>query len=459
MNNDANKNGFVFNFIDFIRYFCECKMVLISSIICMAIIGYVVAFNFFPLRHIAYLDVELNFKGIENGKNPNGTVFSPNQLIAPALMNKASEVMNHIEGTTKFQNMSQYISVNPVIPWVIKDKMLLAERNRQDFLYYPVKWKMIFSLNQNSHVQFTSQEMLQYLEELTNAYRQDIKSDENAQIVAVPPIERLKTLVLDPVDKLHYLNSMINSSVNNITNIMPKSEYISSSAGISFDSAIKALNNLSKITVANLLDASGQMQGVASPDIYLMQLKQRGEQLQLTAQKAGAEAVVAEKLFENVRKNKEDRNPHETARLGEARVDNDLINFIQKSDVQLLLIQKILEARMAESRALAEFESIRHQEQKIQKSDNVKEQQSLEAKLNKQIEMAIDETIYWGKAANQVYQEYMTKVCGSVMTITARTYSWGAYRVWCGIILGMMFIPLLLTAILAFLEQLVRKND
>ncbi|MFA7232017.1 MAG: hypothetical protein WC071_12165 [Victivallaceae bacterium] len=457
-NETYSKNDFSFNIFEFIKYYYSNKTIIIISIVCMALLGYFIAEKFFSPTYSASIEVEINSTGIETGKNPDGTAFSPNQLIAPIVMEKTCIAVNKLFNTDKFKNMNQYISVEPVIPWLIMNQKALAEKNKQDFTYNPVKWKISFTINQKDQNKFSKPEIMRYLEELVANYKLDyINRYCKAQIAAIAVAERLATAPLGPREKVMCLEDFSNSVINAIKTTAPKSGYVSKD-GKSFNMVESYLINLNKNSMPKLLSAATRLMIVPYPEIYIMELEDRHRNFQLQAKMAAAEAMAAEKLLNEMQKSKTMGGTEVNLRGAEVKFDGSLIDYVKKSDMQLLLIQKALLSRAEEGKFIVQSEDVLRMIKEFSDTRESAERKKQETDLNKSINQTINEVIYLSNIANHVYSEYASQISGSAITITDRLPVTGEYKTMLKIILAMILIPVLLTAFLAFSDQWLKNK-
>ncbi|MDY6906291.1 MAG: hypothetical protein SWH61_16590 [Thermodesulfobacteriota bacterium] len=126
--------------IDVIRVLWKRRYLILAIVLCVAIIVPAALWVKFPGHHVATATIALNFKGISEHKNPDGSVFKEEQLIAPVVLNNAFEKFE----TFVDRDIAEYkreiinsIDVTPVVPDKVEKRIANAEKSGEVFTYYP----------------------------------------------------------------------------------------------------------------------------------------------------------------------------------------------------------------------------------------------------------------------------------------------------------------------------------
>lgn len=156
--------------IDVLRVLWKRKFLIIGIVLCVAVIVPAALWMKFPGHRVAKSTISLNFKGIEAHKNPDGTVFKPEQIIAPVVLNNAfdrlaAQTDRNITGHKS--EIINNIDVMPVVPGKIEKKIADAEKEGEVYNYYPHQF--VISYDATARV-LDSQEQAMLLQNVINAY-------------------------------------------------------------------------------------------------------------------------------------------------------------------------------------------------------------------------------------------------------------------------------------------------
>ncbi|MBN2255012.1 MAG: hypothetical protein JW736_04860, partial [Deltaproteobacteria bacterium] len=82
------------NLIDYLRVLWKWKVFIALVVaLCVLVVGSIM-FIKYPTRYVTTCTVSLSFPGIEKHENPDGTVFTKEQLITPVLLNRLYDLLH-----------------------------------------------------------------------------------------------------------------------------------------------------------------------------------------------------------------------------------------------------------------------------------------------------------------------------------------------------------------------------
>lgn len=211
------------------------KMIIFVTIIFMAIAligGYVYNRN----KVVNSVVISLEYPGVVEGKNPDGSDFSINELMPLKVTNEVfSKYKNEIKqkNNIEFENS---IIVKGIIPDVVKTKIRQAAERGENYVFFPTRYE-IYS-NNNATV----------LRELVHGAMDNFITEyrPNALIDYVPELreydyEEVQTILSD---KLNLLRKIAENK--------EKNNFISTKLGYSFNQILRELNVIQNVDLQSL---------------------------------------------------------------------------------------------------------------------------------------------------------------------------------------------------------------
>jgi capsular polysaccharide biosynthesis protein len=89
--------------------------------------------------------ISINTDEIKEGDNPDGSRFNTNAIISPSIINKAVEGIDL--GVNTVDDIRKNISISPIIPSFVDKLKEAAEKNGEEYEYFPSEFKIVFSFS------------------------------------------------------------------------------------------------------------------------------------------------------------------------------------------------------------------------------------------------------------------------------------------------------------------------
>lgn len=102
--------------IDLLRVLWKWKGFIIAGTVICVIAIVAVTMALYPAKDVTECIISLNFAGIEEHQNPDKTLFDKRQIIAPALITKASAFLQAQDRDLPEQGIRELLSIEAVIP-------------------------------------------------------------------------------------------------------------------------------------------------------------------------------------------------------------------------------------------------------------------------------------------------------------------------------------------------------
>lgn len=132
-------------------------------------------------QHVVAI-ININYPGIEQGLNPDGTQFDILQLKSPYVIEKALEELALTNSGLKLDEIRRNIDITPIVPDDVSQRAETILKQGQEFVYYPSEYKITYKINKA----FSYSQGIQLVEEIISQYKKyfymlysDVKTVEN----------------------------------------------------------------------------------------------------------------------------------------------------------------------------------------------------------------------------------------------------------------------------------------
>lgn len=121
-------------------------LIALVIIIALAVTG-VGTYLMLPNSNSIVVIIEMNYPGIELGKNPDGTQFDIRQLKSPYVIEHALKETELLSTGIKPDEIRRNIDIIPIIPDGITQKAETMIKQGNTFTYYPSEFKVTYKVN------------------------------------------------------------------------------------------------------------------------------------------------------------------------------------------------------------------------------------------------------------------------------------------------------------------------
>lgn len=121
-------------------------LIALVIIIALAVTG-VGTYLMLPNSKSIVVIIEMNYPGIELGKNPDGTQFDIRQLKSPYVIEHALKETELLSTGIKPDEVRRNIDITPIIPDGITQKAETMIKQGNTFTYYPSEFKVTYKVN------------------------------------------------------------------------------------------------------------------------------------------------------------------------------------------------------------------------------------------------------------------------------------------------------------------------
>lgn len=175
--------------------------------------------------------IGFNYPEIEVGKNPDGSIFYPENIISPTIITNVYDINKGALKNKKKEDFRKSIEINGIIPKAIQNKIENALKNGEKVAYTPTNYKISTDENRSILMELIDKSIADYLE----------KYKPNNQVALVENLDNY-----DYADIYRILNEKINILNNNIEQ-QEKKNYVSNTLNFSFDELKSNLQTLQNV--------------------------------------------------------------------------------------------------------------------------------------------------------------------------------------------------------------------
>ncbi|MBW2545529.1 MAG: hypothetical protein JRD43_08815, partial [Deltaproteobacteria bacterium] len=189
------------NLIDYLRVLWKWKWLIMAGTLICAIAAMGVTMVMYPAKHVTECTISLNFPGIEKHQNPNGGLFSKEQIITPAILTKAIAFLQEKKAEFPGEDIRGMVDIKAVIPPEIQEKIKAAEKKKGSYTFFPNQFSLTITLEQADI--FSIRERNRILLSIVNEYRKDFEKkygEEPLVVIEFPANFLANTDYLDAID-------------------------------------------------------------------------------------------------------------------------------------------------------------------------------------------------------------------------------------------------------------------
>ena len=417
------------NLIDYLRVIWKWKVfIALGVFLCIGVaMGYVMLK--YPTKYITQCIIQLNFPGIEEHRNPDGTLFNKNQIITPAILSRTSVFLQKKNKIPPLENIRGMIDIKTIIPPEIEGKRKEAEKAKETYTFYSNQFRLTLTTEEKSI--FSTEERSQILLSVIGEYRKDFEKKYGEEPLVVIDFPAGFLASSDYLDTINAFKVRANSFIKFLDSKIAKAGFFRSQK--TADSFVEVKNDLELL---NGIEISG-----IEATIKLLKLTKNKENLinvyrhkirtiDVERKKKEKEALIARKLLEDMRRpgryepsmgavNKKT----ETGLL----LDTSFIKDMIKEDSSTLLLKTALEAEVRAKNLEVDKEFLEEEIAFLREKEKEKNREEKEKKKEKEKENIAyiktglrdieDKIVALSKRANELNVEYLGKSVNNAVQV------------------------------------------
>lgn len=273
-------------------------LIALITIIALVVTG-VGTFLLLPESKSVVAIIELNYPGIEQGQNPDGTQFDIRQLKSPYVIEHALKEINLINIGIKPDEIRRNIDITPIIPSEVTQLAETMIKQGKEYIYYPSEFKITYKVNKA----FSYNQGISLVETIISEYQKyfytlysDVKTIDNTMgtldysTYDYPDIVEVMTIQLQGVQE--FLNGKAREDSN----------FRSAETGYNFADLNRSFDILKTVDTSKL-ESLVNTNTLTKDRINLVKdYEYRVKKMELEQAKKNSEAVEARQLMEQFKK-------------------------------------------------------------------------------------------------------------------------------------------------------------
>ncbi|MDY6906293.1 MAG: hypothetical protein SWH61_16600 [Thermodesulfobacteriota bacterium] len=371
--------------IDILRVIWRWKWFIAVVVICGVAITAGVVINKYPLRTGSAAIVSLGFPGIESGENPDGSVFSPDQLTAPLIINRAVDQLENVDKNKVLSNWRDVVIASPVIPEGVKE----------GDVFYPDKFKVsVFAKTREGESVFSGKSQTEnFLLKVVAVYKDEFEK-QYIETFLLP--SALAVDDLQPLGALAVIKQKVERLSSEIAGLPPEAaRYKSKNKQASLKDVAQAVKIFGDIELKNVMTRM-------LPKFYSDSFVETYKTLSRNIEKKQAEATAARNMLDQLLHDGKEKESEEII------LDSRALEQYSRMDVRRYLVEKAINAEIATDHLRVDLNALQ-----ADYSDDATEA------LPPRIIKLKDRAVQLCDLANAIYSEYMRdRLDGTIRQIT-----------------------------------------
>lgn len=243
--------------------------------------------------------IDINYPGIEQGLNPDGSQFDILQLKSPYVIERALEELALSDSGVKLDEIRRNIDITSIIPDEISQKAENMIKQGKEYVYYPSEYKVTYKINRA----FSYNQGVQLLEAIIDQYKKyfytlysDVKTVDNA-------FSNLDYTQYDYPDVVNIIDNQIETIQELLDSKAEEdSSFRSSTTGYSFGDLGRSLEIIKNVDISKLESLVNTNNLTKDRERLIKDYEYRVKKMELDMAKKNSEAEEARKLMEQYKK-------------------------------------------------------------------------------------------------------------------------------------------------------------
>jgi len=408
--------------IDLLRVLWKWKGFIIAGTAICVIAIVAVTMVLYPAKDVTECIISLNFAGIEEHRNPDKTLFDKRQIIAPALITKASAFLQAKDRDLPEHGIRELLSIEAVIPPDVQEKMELAEKKKETFVFFPNHFALRLTLARKGL--FSIQERNRLLLSIVDEYRKDFDEKYGKEPLVTINFPEDFLAKSDYSDVINTFKARTDNFMKFLDSRIEKAGFFrSKQTGDSFTDIKDDLRLLSDINIAESEATINTLKLTKNENNLINLYKHKIRTLDTLRKKKEGEALIARKLFREA-KQMERTAPLTSKGDGGEKGQTSLVletSFIKeliKEDSSTLLLKTALESEIEANKLAVEIQFFEEEIGFLREKEYQQGQkQETIAHLQSNLKAIADTIVLLSQRANELNEEYLTTLIDNAVQV------------------------------------------
>ncbi len=448
--------------IDYLRVLWKWKVFIVLMVILGTGVTLGITMLTHPANHVTKCTISLNFPGIEQHTNPDGSLFSKEQIITPAILTKATASLQKKEKDFHKEGIREMVDIKGVIPPEVQEKIEAAEKKKESYPFFPNQFSLTITTEQANI--FSIKERDQILLSIVDEYRKEFEKTYREKPLVIIEFPANFLANSDYLDAITTFKVRTNNFIKFLDSKIAEAGFFrSQKTGDSFVDMKNDLELLNTIEISEI-EATVKTLGLTKNienliNVYLHQIRT----IDVERKKKENEALVARKLLKDM-KQPGGYEPSKGAfaeKGGTSLVlDTSFIKDLVKEDSSALLLKTALQAEIKAKNLEVDKEFL-NEEIALLKGKGKGKEKEKESTAHVEIGLKNIESriIALSRRANELKKEYLEKLINNAVQVTRDPETYKTRDVSMKkIVLLAGVVALFMSVFLAFFIEYIRKH-
>jgi len=409
--------------MDYLRLIWKYKIVIVLMIVLCAGVSVGVTMVKYPAKHITECIISLSFPGIEKHKNPDGTLFDKTEIIAPAILSRATAFLREANEDLPIESIRGMVGVKGIIPPEIQEEMKKAEERQESYTFFPNQFSL--ALTREAKGLFSTEQTHQILLLIIDEYRKEFerKYAEEPLVVLNFPDDFL--LDHDYCEIIDIFQIRIDNFIKFLDSKIKKAGFFRSrETGLSFIDIKNDVELVRDIKLYGVKAVIKTSRPTKNRENLISKYRDKIRNIDMQKRKKEEEALVTNKLLKEMREmlRYEPSRAIDSGREEATLVlDSSFIENLIKEDSQSMLLRRALESGIDAKRLEVDKEFLEQEiailkEKEKEGGERERERQKI-AYVQETLKIIKDRIKILAKEANALNVEYLKGLVGGAVQI------------------------------------------
>lgn len=207
--------------MEIVRTLLKHKYVIGVITLVFTVVTVIGGITYNKLNTYSTVTIGFNYPEIEVGKNPDGSIFYPENIISPTIITNVYDINKGTLKNKKKEDFRKSIEINGIIPKAIQNKIENALKNGEKVAYTPTNYKISTDENRSILMELIDKSIADYLEKYKpNNQVAKIEGVENYDYADIYRIFNERITVLDQKlnqqESKNYVSNVLNFSFDEL---------------------------------------------------------------------------------------------------------------------------------------------------------------------------------------------------------------------------------------------------
>ena len=455
--------------MDYLRVIWKYKIVIVLMVVLCAGAAVGVTMVKYPAKHITECIISLSFPGIEKHKNPDGTLFEKTEIIAPAILYRATAFLREANEDLPLESIRGMVGVKGIIPPEIQEEMKKAEKREESYTFFPNQFSL--ALTTEAKGLFSTEQTHQILLLIIDEYRKEFerKYAEEPLVVVNFPDDFL--LDHDYCEIIDIFQIRIDNFIKFLDSKIKKAGFFRSrETGLSFIDIKNDVELVRDIRLYGVKAVIKTSRPTKNRENLISKYRDKIRNIDMQKRKKEEEALVTNKLLKEMREvlRYEPSRAIDSGREEATLVlDSSFIENLIKEDSQSMLLRRALESGIDAKRLEVDKEFLEQEiailKEKEKEGEGEREREEI-AYVEGTLKIIKDRIKILAKEANALNVEYLKGLVGGAVqivkapeTYVTRSTSLKNIVLLAGVVA--LFFAIFVSFFIEYIRKQVKKTD